>query len=684
MIENRAPEKLLLINVVSSYSKIFIQHTFTQDSDPLGKQFYVYNNTTLVKDWVVTDPQLVSTQTATIPGLTSNVNYKVSGQYYDKMIDTELLQARFGINVSNEYQIKTQEPPRLTNVVVSQTQVEVGVSNPTVGFSIAGEAQFVEIQYKVVGTSEWGTIYQGDMQSPKIILPPGKYNFRVRGKITLPDGATTESSQYQEYGSIVDVQYQYVPPQKPTKVTYKVQKIIDGIVRYDVKVLWDWVRGQGQQIKQFIVEYTPVATFNQSGWAGSQKVNTSTSTTQILVNFPYNQQFKLRVTATSWGPDNQETSTQSDVIDLIIDINTVISDNFTQDTGVEVGYYGIQAYRKVGQQKVQTFNLDAATGNLSIGIQNASGKVPFSFDQTNNILNVSGRTITDIINAASFVLTNTSGTPPSLYSQEKPNYESNNQGIWMGYVGAYFKFNMGDSQNYLKWDGTKLRISGSTQIGTPTGDLSLDEAIKGKVIVPVYKTAQTQPQRPTSTQYPPVGWTTSPDQYNPNTEKVWVSSQRIDPITNTTLPEFPWTTPVQFSGGNGQNGQTGQRGPGFYVQSIANFVSFDVTQANNYFVSIFGSGPVKYDVLTQFNSSVPSIQDTRMWNGTQWTTPAVAVHGDMIVDGSVRAEQMIADAAFFQKAGINQIYDRNAQLSANPEGTYKMKIDLASGYIHIR
>ncbi|MGL4519304.1 MAG: hypothetical protein ACRCUJ_06425 [Phocaeicola sp.] len=36
-----------------------------------------------------------------------------------------------------------------------------------------------------------------------------------------------------------------------------------------------------------------------------------------------------------------------------------------------------------------------------------------------------------------------------------------------------------------------------------------------------------------------------------------------------------------------------------------------------------------------------------MWNGSSWVTPSLMVHGDMIATGTVRAEKLVADAAFF-------------------------------------
>lgn len=682
MINNVAPEKLVNIYGVQSYTKLYIQHSFNMDTDLLGKAFWVYNASQVqVKEWLVTDPGQLGYTSVTIPGLTQDTPYTVKGQFYDQMIDPELLQAKFGINISDPISLRTKRAPTLTNTTVTATQVEVGVSNPTVNFTCQGDADFVEIQYKLTSDSTWTSCYSGQVTSPiSLIMPIGTYHFRIRGNIGLPDGVTIEQSQWYQYPSSVVVQYLSVPPSKPTGIEFAVQKIKDGIERYDVKVGWDWARANGQQIKQFIVEYTPVAKFTASGWAGAQQVNTSSTPSQILVNFPFDVDFKLRVVATSWGPNDETITTQSDEVNIRITPNTPITDNFLKETGVEVGYYGVNQYKGTGAQRVQTFKLDQATGNLSIGIADAEGSVPFSFDAVNNIFNVSGRIITDTINAASFVLSNTSGAPPALYSQDKPQFANPAQGIWMGYDGKNkFLFDLGDAQKYIRWDGSTLKISGEVVVGTPGGDTSLSEALKGKSVVPVYLVVQTTPDIPTDTSYPPSGWSTSPPAFNPQTQKVWVCTGTIDPLLNQLVPGGSWSTPVQFSGSDGG------RGPGIYQSSVTDTTTdFNVTSANQFFTNTFGSQQVMYDCLTQYRVSNPQIAWTRMWNGSTWVQPALMVHGDIIANGTIRGEKMVADQAFFQKAGINVIYDRNAQLSANPEGTYKMKIDLASGFIHIR
>lgn len=689
MINNTAPEKLVSIYGTQSYTKLFIQHSFNTDIDLLGKAFWVYDESqTQVKEWLVTEPGQLKYTSVTIPGLLQDTQYTVKGQFYDQMIDPELLQAKFGINISDPLSIKTKKAPSLTNITVTATQVEVGVSNPTVNFYCQGDADFIEIQYKSATDTNWTSCYSGQVLSPiSLIFPIGTYNFRVKGSIGLPDGVTIEQSQWSQYPSPVVVQYLAIPPSKPTAIDFSVQKIKDGIERYDVKVEWDWARANGAQIKQFIVEYTPTAKYNSSGWADAQRVNTSSTRSQILVNFPFDVDFKLRVIATAWGPNDGTMTSVSDTVSLRITTNTPITDNFIKETGVEVGYYGINQYKGTGQQKVQTFKLDQSTGNLSIGIADAQGKVPFSFDAVNNIFNVSGRIITDTINAASFVLTNTSGnTSPQLYSQEKPQFGNANQGIWMGYNNTgKFLFDLGNSTQYMRWDGSALKIQGNVIVGTPGGDTTLNDALKGKSVVPIYQAAQTAPAKPTGTSYPPAGWATSPPSFDPKTQKIWVSTGTIDPLLNQLISGGSWSTPIQFSGSDGQQGIQGSRGPGIYQNQVVDQTTdFNVASANQFFLNTFGSQQVIYDCLTQYRVSNPQVAWTRMWNGSQWVQPALMVHGDIIANGTIRGEKMVADQAFFQKAGINVLYDRNAQLSANPEGVYKMKIDLASGFIHIR
>lgn len=136
--------------------------------------------------------------------------------------------------------------------------------------------------------------------------------------------------------------------------------------------------------------------------------------------------------------------------------------------------------------------------------------------------------------------------------------------------------------------------------------------------------------------------------------------------------------------GDSTLGGLAPRGSGMFAVAVNGLGAWNDYYANNFFASNYGSGPLKYDVITEYNTSNPTIAFTRMWNGSAWVAPSLTVHGDMIVNGTVKAQALVASDAFFAQAGINRIYDRAAALSGAPETNYKMKIDLANGLIHIR
>ena len=454
-------------------------------------------------------------------------------------------------------------------------------------------------------------------------------------------------------------------------MVFKAAKIKDGVERYDVQVSWTWERLQGAQVKEFILQYVTSEEHAKTGWTKASVVNNSSAKAIIITNFPFDKQYTFGVGVTSWG----QTTVWSTDTSYIINKDTVFDQSITTVSGCEIGYYGIRGYVLEAGTYKQSFLVVAATGGVSIGTLDAGGRAPFVFDPVNKILNVDGKVITNDINAANFILTNTgTGTPPKLYSQEKPTYANANSGVFIGRNNnGQMQFDVGNSASYLRFDGSSVKISGQVVVGTTTGDMLLSEAIQGKNVVFIYKTSTTIPSPPTSSGYPPSGWSKAP-----TTAPCWISQGQLDPATNLLLSGTYWSDPTKLSG------DTGSRGPGMYAYAIWGFTAWSDYYATTFFNNNFGSGPVKYDVLTQYNSTNPSTAVTKMWTGSTWTTPALTVHGDMIVDGTIRAKSIAADSAFLAKAGIDIIYDRTAALSANPEAYYKMKIDLANGFLHIR
>ncbi len=687
-MKNTYPNKLEFINIMAGYTQLYVSHSAPVDYDILGKSMWITNlATSTTRRVILTDTTSVFKNYFTVNSLSQGVTYRIQAAFYDSMIDSQLLEAKIGYQLSNTVDITMKTPPTITAYTVTATPVEIGVSLPLISFTISGDGDTIQVQYRKVGDTTWAGFYEGGSGiSPTSTLMPGTYEFRIRGLYLLPDGVTQDFSNWYQYPTSITVDYQQIPPSAPSGLTYKVAEINDSFLRYDVKVSWDWVRGTGAPIREFIVYYTTATDYAANGWNKAQIINTGATQYCILNNFPFNIAYKLKVVSRAWGLEDYAYAT-SPIIDLVINSSTVFDNSFTKLTGIDVNYSGIFGYLDPTGTRTQTFKLDAGTGAVQIGTPDATtGIVPFSFDPINKKLNVDGSVITNSIYSANFILANLTGTPPVLRSQEKLSYGDANHGLWAGYAGTAFKFDLGNSSQYVRWDGTTLRISGNVVIGTPSGDLSLTSGLEATNTVFIYKSSSTVPTTPSSTVYPPSGWSTTPPSVVSG-QHCYVSQGKIDVLTNTLKTGEVWSPPVQFTGQDGATGApgaNGQRGPGTYMLGIAWFSTWLDNNANSFFYTTFGTGPVLYDVLTEYNTSNVATAVTRMWNGSSWVNPALVVHGDMIATGTIRAEKMVADVAFFQKAGINQIYNNAAAISGNPEGTYTMKIDLANGFIHIR
>lgn len=668
---NPATEKLVINNFMVGYTMLYAQHNFYLDEDVVSKVVFYKTGTQQEKIEYFPATEKLYTY-FTLKNLLSNSSYTLNAAFYDAMAsDPSLVGAKLGINLSETLSFTTAKSPSFTNIEVIATHVDVGVSDPTVVFSLNGYGQTVIIQAQKEGTTDWLTVFDGAFSDKiNVIVPIGNYKFRVAGRIRLPDGLSLDISTWYQFPTTIAVSYLAVPPTTPTNLVFKAAKIKDGIERYDVQVSWTWERLSGAQVKEFILQYVTTEEYSKTGWAKASVINNASAKSVIITSFPHNKQYTFRVGVSSWGQNTVWSSTSA----YIIDANTVFDQAITTVSGCEIGYYGIRAFIKEGASYKQSFLLDANTGGMSIGVADSEGKIPFVFDPTNKVLNIDGKTITEEINAANFVLTNLGTGSPKLYSQEKPYYSAANSGIFFGRdSNGLMQFDVGNNVSYLRFDGNDVRISGSVVISTNSGDVPLDDAMQGKNVAFIYKTSTTTPATPTSTSYPPSGWAT-----NPTATPCWISQGQIDPATGSLISGTSWSTPIKFSGADGV------RGPGIYAYAISGLYGWSDSYATTFFSNNFGTGPVKYDVLTEYNSTNPSVAYTKMWTGSTWTTPALTVHGDMIVDGTVRAQSLAADAAFLAKAGIDIIYDKTAALSATPESSYKMKIDLANGLIHIR
>lgn len=685
MITNQAPAKMVMFNPATGYKLAYIQHSIFTDYDVYGKSFWLTDNGTVTRqDYTDTSKFFVL-----LNNLSPGTTYTVIGAFLDAMIDAQLREAQIGFNLSDPMSFKTKIAPKILSAYSTSQVVEVGVGSPIINIETEGEADYVNIEMKPVtpANAEWELAYRGPLL-PKIQfggIPVGQYKVRISGAISLPDGVTVDSSGTAEYPDILDVTYSYIPPSAPTDLTFKVAHILDGMERYDVRVEWDWDKADGANLREFAISYIDAAEFAATGWQKAQVINVGASKKATIPSFPFQIAHKFKVTATAWGPDDQD-ATESVVADFIIDEDTPIDNSFINETGIDLNYAFIRGKLNDNGVWRQTFLVDAATGSINIGLLDEDGKAPISFDPIQKIVNVNGKVITNQINAASFVMTNLTGNDnPAIYTQGKA-YGDNNAGIWMGLDTTTLKpkLDIGNATQWIRYDGTTLVISSGVQIGTPNGNVPIEEGIQGKQTVFIYKLGTTLPAKPQVPDYPPATWSTTPPNRTDMTQNIFASTGLLDPVTNKLVSGTSWSDVFQFSGTEGSIGVDGARGPGLYSQGIANLGAFNESQANAFFTNNFGTGPTKYDVITQYNSNAPATAFTRQWNGSAWTTPALVVHGNMVVNGTITASKIVADAAFLATIGVNVIYNRAAALSGNPEGTYTMKIDLANGYIHIR
>lgn len=126
----------------------------------------------------------------------------------------------------------------------------------------------------------------------------------------------------------------------------------------------------------------------------------------------------------------------------------------------------------------------------------------------------------------------------------------------------------------------------------------------------------------------------------------WLSSIPSVPAgqylwTRTTLTFTNSTVQYSYSvsrqGLDGSNGATGSRGPGFFRIATPTGAWADSTAAS----AVPGGVPVKDDIVTIYQIGNPAVATTKMYTGTAWAAPALAVHGNMVVDGTIAGQKLI-------------------------------------------
>lgn len=88
-------------------------------------------------------------------------------------------------------------------------------------------------------------------------------------------------------------------------------------------------------------------------------------------------------------------------------------------------------------------------------------------------------------------------------------------------------------------------------------------------------------------------------------------------------------------GSNGQDGANGARGAGRYeIGTTSGAWSSSVAQ------TAIGQSPVNGDVVTIYKHADPKIQSTKMYNGSSWQAFALHIHGSVLIEGTVVANEL--------------------------------------------
>ena len=463
MIENIQPRRLVIGSITTSYTNAFINHSSVIDEDAAGKVFWTtISGYTESGHIVVPGVQLNFSK---LTGLEPSSLYGISGAFFDAMADSELLEAKSGVSISDEFIVSTKTAPSITSIEQTSTQVDIGITDPRLTFTIGGDATSYILEYSLdLGTS-W-TPVSSTSNKISIPLPANDYTFRVSGVIVLP--TSTEISDPIEYSEgVFTVEGGSSVPAAPTSLSASIGRIQTSFERFDVRLSWLWDRGTTGNIKEFIVKGYPTASV-YSFTNPLVMTSAGTSLETVLIDIQKNLQMVFRVDALGYD----DTLVSSETLTLTVTDDTVDTD-YEEASGVEVTYAGIKAFT-IDDNNVQTesFSLDAATGSVAIGYIDPQLGAPIRFDPVTGYVTVQGAVIANEIVSASFVMSQlTSSDRPSIRTTNKFNYADYNSGLYMGYNtdtgNPSFQFDMGSETEHIRWDGSNLYISGDVSIGTP-------------------------------------------------------------------------------------------------------------------------------------------------------------------------------------------------------------------------
>lgn len=334
-------------------------------------------------------------------------------------------------------------------------------------------------------SSVYSSAYQDIMQISAGLVAGSDYVFRV--STVFSDGSVSGYQYYDTNNGSSSVNH---PLKKvsygilsTTPGNFQAGNIVaqaftswDGTPTYELLLKWSYdetvpVRHyEIQYVKDnSIVNSTALSSLN---WNNPYTYTVAASSDRLIISaIEYGARYGFRFRAVGYGPESTRYSawTYRKVAignDPSISFD-IIPANHTPPVGtnIQVNDAFIRAYNDWGgAQQAVTFEIDAATGNVSIGDGSS-----FLYDAENKSLSIDGSVVTNDITAASFVMDWIGGATPSLRTANKTGYADGGSGMWAGYSSSNtFQLDIGDDSSYIRWDGSDLSIYGGVTIVTPS------------------------------------------------------------------------------------------------------------------------------------------------------------------------------------------------------------------------
>lgn len=661
IFQNKQPLTFIVESLEVGYTKMRVLHNVPVDEDIHSRSIWRKAQGALKNTATREDVGFTGRSELILESFTASTAYDLGFALVDEYVsgDSALIDEQYTgtetvLSITEQLNILTKTPASISSAVnINNDQEQIGAPPSTLRLTFSGEATNAVVE---ASTDNWvssqviyvGRILSGDVLD--VTLGAGTYKLRTTSTHTFADG-TTDPAGTITYGSDVAVSDSIVPPEDPSSITVAAVKILDNVATYNLTVDWNWVIGSGGQKQNTLVSLMEfdgvVSDLSTLDWTNARS-EVSLGLDHTFTGVPYRKNLALRVQTQGWN----NNSSNAVYREVFISENNTAPDNLETGFVLAVDGEALPAETKVyiDNRYIQGFNLsggktfefDAATGNVTIGTAGTyhgeAVTVPFQFDATNSILSIAGQVITNEIVAADYVMGWLGGDTPQFRTANKTGYADANDGIWMGYSDANtFQVDIGNASQYIRWDGSNLRISGSVIID---GGSALDQLQKN---VMIYKAATSTPATPTGGTYAspvPAGWSTSIPSLAAN-ENAYMS-QRLFTSDAQAPQDAVWTAPGLFTTGGGEPGTPGADGPrgaGTYYHSAPGLSAWSDSAANN---AVPSGTPVLDDIVSMYDSNDPALYyETRRYNGSAWVAFTLQVHGDALVRGTVQADRVV-------------------------------------------